>query len=186
MTIRIAVIAGSLRRGAYSAAVAKYISEHAPERFEMRAVPIGDMPLYNPDLEEGVDPPPSWTAFRNEIERSDGVLFVTPEYNRSIPAALKNALDVGSRPPGKNMWGGKRAAIVSTSIGKVGGFGANHALRQCSVNLDMRVMGLPEAYMGDLADAVDPDGNITDKRTADALNRFTAAFVAWIERRDGV
>ncbi|MDR3282967.1 MAG: NAD(P)H-dependent oxidoreductase [Candidatus Methanoplasma sp.] len=180
MTRRIAVIVGSLRKGAYSAAVARHISKRIPGS-ETRVVAIGGLPLYNPDLEDGIDPPEPWAAFRREIEISEGVLFVTPEYNRSIPAAMKNALDVGSRPSERNVWGGKRVAVVSTSPGRIGGFGANHALRQCCVNLDMRVMGQPEAYFGDIAGAMDSDGNITDERTRATLERFATAFASWIE-----
>jgi len=109
------------------------------------------------------------------------VLFVTPEYNRSVPGLLKNAIDVGSRPYGQSVWSGKPGAVVSVSPGSLGGFGANHHLRQSLVTLDVPVLQQPEAYVGGVAGLLDAGGKLTDGGTREHLTRFAAAFAAWIE-----
>ncbi len=124
----VAVVVGSLRKDSYNRKVARALSELAPSSLALRIVEIGDLPLYNEDVEADA-PPEAWKRFRDEIRRSDAVLFVTPEYNRSVPGCLKNAIDVGSRPYGQSAWGGKPTAVVSVSPGAIGGFGANHAVR---------------------------------------------------------
>ncbi|MCM8910706.1 NAD(P)H-dependent oxidoreductase, partial [Pseudomonas inefficax] len=143
----VAVVVGSLRKDSYNRKVARALSELAPSSLALRIVEIGDLPLYNEDVEADA-PPEAWKRFRDEIRRSDAVLFVTPEYNRSVPGCLKNAIDVGSRPYGQSAWGGKPTAVVSVSPGAIGGFGANHAVRQSLVFLDMPCMQMPEAYIG--------------------------------------
>ena len=140
---KVAVVVGSLRKDSISLKIAHVLEGLAPDRLKLEVVAIRDLPLYNPDLEENV--PAAWAAFRNKIAASDAVLFVTPEYNRSVPGALKNALDVGSRPYGKSAWSGKPAGIVSVSPGALAAFGANHHLRQSLVFLDMPAMQQPEA-----------------------------------------
>ena len=115
----------------------------------------------------------------------DGVLFVTPEYNRSVPGVLKNAIDVGSRPYGHSVWAGKPAAVVSVSPGAMGGFGANHHLRQSLTFLDMPVLQQPEAYIGNASTLFDEKGDIANEGTRDFMTKFMAAFAAWIEKIKG-
>ncbi len=157
----IAVIVGSLRKGSFNRLTALALAELAPESLELEIVEIGDLPLYDQDLDEA--PPAEWTRFRERILGYDGVLFLTPEYNRSVPAALKNAIDVGSRPYGASVWDGKPAAVASVSIGAIGGFGANHHLRQSLVFLNMPVMQQPEAYFGKAGSFFDADGKLANE-----------------------
>jgi len=152
----------------------------APAELSLRIVEIGALPLYNADHEP--DPPPAVTEFKEAIAKSDAVLFVTPEYNRSMPGVLKNAIDVGSRPSGKSVWAGKPAAIVSVSPGAIGGFGANHNVRQSIVFLNMPAMPVPETYIGGAANLFGPDGSITVDSTRELMTRFLAAFAQWIGR----
>ena len=130
----------------------------------------------------GGKPPAPWTAFRERVRSFDGYLFVTPEYNRSVPAVLKNALDVGSRPYGQSVWGGKPGAVVSVSPGATGGFGANHHLRQSLVFLDVPAMQQPEAYIGGAAQLFEADGRITNESTREFLTKFMVAFAAWVAK----
>jgi chromate reductase len=116
------------------------------------------------------------------MRSADAVLFATPEYNRSIPGALKNAIDVGSRPGGASVWSGKPAAVLSVSPGSLGGFGANHHIRQCLTFLDMPVLQQPEAYLGRVASVIDAGGHITSSETVEFLRRFVIAFERWIRR----
>ncbi|TMG97517.1 MAG: NAD(P)H-dependent oxidoreductase, partial [Betaproteobacteria bacterium] len=150
----------------------------SPAALQMSAVEIGELPLYNQDLED--NPPAAWLTFRQQIAAADALLFVTPEYNRSVPGGLKNALDVGSRPYGKSVWGGKPAAIVSVSPGAVGGFGANHHLRQSMVFLDVPVLQQPETYIGGAHKLLDEAGAITNPDTTEFLGKFLQAFERWI------
>jgi chromate reductase len=143
---KIAIVVGSLRRDSINRKVARSLCAMAGDRLDCDFVEIGDLPLYNQDYDAG-EQPPAYTRFREEIGAADGVLFVTPEYNRGVPGVLKNAVDVGSRPYGANIWNQKPAAIVSASPGAIGGFGANHQLRQACVFLNMPVMQHPEAYL---------------------------------------
>lgn len=179
MAYDVAVLVGSLRKGSFSRAVADNLATLAEDGVKLRFVEIGDLPLYNPDLDEAT-PPAAWTKFRAELGKADAVLFVTPEYNRSIPGSLKNALDVGSRPYGKSAWKGKPAAIVSVSPGNLGAFGANHHLRQPLVFLDMPVMQQPEAYVSKVGDLLDKDGKLISDDTKTFLKGFLAAFATWI------
>src|SRR5690349_20761421 len=144
-TYKIAVIVGSLRKESYNLKMAKTLISLAPEVLSLELLPIGDLPLYNEDLEKSL--PEQWRNFREQLKTFDGILFVTPEYNRSVPAVLKNAIDVGSRPYGKSAWDGKPAGIISVSPGQYGGFGANHHLRQSLVFLNMPALQQPEAYI---------------------------------------
>ena len=178
---QVAVIVGSLRKGSFSRMTAKALSALAPDALRPEIVEIRDLPLYNQD-EDGDAPPAPWVDFRKRIKAVEAVLFVTPEYNRSVPAALKNALDVGSRPYGQSVWGGKPAAVVSVSPGAIGGFGANHHLRQSLVFLDMPVLQQPEAYVGNAAALFDAEGKLKDEGSRKFLKGFIDAFAAWIER----
>jgi chromate reductase len=179
MAYDVAALVGSLRKGSFSRAVANNLVTLADAALKLRMVEIGDLPLYNPDL-DGDAPPAAWTRFRDEVAKADAVLFVTPEYNRSIPGALKNALDVGSRPYGKSAWAGKPAAVVSVSPGLLGAFGANHHLRQPLVFLDMPVMQQPEAYVSKVGDLLGQDGKFINEDTKAFLKAFLAAFATWI------
>lgn len=176
---RIAVLVGSLRKASWNLKVAKALIKLAPENLEMEIVPIGNLALYNEDLE--ADPPAAWTEFRTRMATFEGVLFVTPEYNRSVPAALKNALDVGSRPYGKSCWDGKPGAIVSASPGNLSAFGANHHLRQSLVFLNVPAMPQPEAYIGGVAALFDENDNLINDSTREFLSKFMSAFTRWVD-----
>src|SRR5438270_1292616 len=153
---KIGVFVGSLRKESYNLKIAKALITLAPETLSLEIVNIGDLPLYNEDLEKSL--PLQWKTFREQLATFDGVLFVTPEYNRSVPAVLKNAIDVGSRPYGKNSWDGKPGAVVSVSPGNIGAFGANHHLRQSLVFINVPAMPQPEAYIGGAAKLFDQNG----------------------------
>ncbi|AIR90398.1 NADPH-dependent FMN reductase [Pseudomonas cremoricolorata] len=174
----VAVVVGSLRKDSYNRKVARALSELAPSSLSLKIVEIGDLPLYNEDVEANA--PETWKRFRDEIRGSDAVLFVTPEYNRSMPGCLKNAIDVGSRPYGESAWGGKPTAVVSVSPGALGGFGANHAVRQTLVFLDMPCMQMPEAYVGGAANLFDDAGKLNDK-TRPFLQAFIDRFAGWVK-----
>ncbi len=177
---KIAVFVGSLRKESFNRKMAMNLIELAPSHLKLEIIEIGQLPLYNQDLDEGT-PPKEWTEFRARLKNYDAVLFVTPEYNRSVPAVLKNALDVGSRPYGKNVWDGKPAAVISVSPGAVGGFGANHHLRQSLVFLNVPAMPQPEAYIGDAAHLFDEKGKIIKEDTRKFVTKFINSFADWIE-----
>jgi chromate reductase len=179
-TRRIAVIVGSLRAGSLNRRTAEALARLAPEGLALEIVEIGDLPLYNQDFDD--DPPQQWRAFRDRIRGFDGVLFVTPEYNRGLPAALKNAVDVGSRPYGHSVWAGKPAGVVSVSPGGLGGFGANHQLRQSLVFLDMPVLQQPEAYFGGAGSYFDEAGALANDATRAVMQRFIDAYGEWVEK----
>jgi chromate reductase len=178
-TRKIAVIVGSLRKESFSRKVAKTLMLLAPSQLEMEIVEIGQLPLYNQDDDDA--PPALYTEFRAKINEFDGVLWVTPEYNRSVPGALKNALDVGSRPYGQSAWNGKPCGVVSVTPGATGAFGANHHLRQSLVFLNMPTMQQPEAYIGNAAKLFDGD-KLNNESTEKFLQTFIDAFAAWVER----
>lgn len=177
---KIGVIVGSLRKDSLNRKIARSIcSLH--DRLDCTIVEIGDMPLYNEDLETD-SPPASWARFRDEVSGMDGVLFVSPEYNRGIPGALKNAIDVGSRPYGKSCFTKKPAAVITVSPGATGGFGANHAIRQSCVFLDMPMMQQPEAYLGGVTqDSFGDDGLVNDGDLKKLVGRISAAFADWVD-----
>lgn len=178
---RVAVIVGSLRKDSVSRKVAQATVELAPPSLAFTFVEIGDLPLYNQDIETDT-PPAAWTRFRAEIAEADAVLFVTPEYNRSVPGALKNAIDVGSRPYGKNAWNEKPAAVISVSMGALAAFGANHHLRQALVFVNMPTMAQPEAYIGGAFKLFDERGKLTNDATREFLSTFATAFDGWIAK----
>ena len=142
---KVAVIVGSLRKGSFSRMTAKALCGLAPD-LECEIVEIGQLSMYNQDFDD--NPPADWKQFRDRIRPADAVLFVTPEYNRSVPGVLKNAIDVASRPKETSVVRGKPAAVISVSTGAIGGFGANHHLRQSLVFLDMPCLQQPEVYLG--------------------------------------
>jgi len=177
----VGVFVGSLRSGSYTRKVARVLAGLAPSGLSLELIEIGQLPLYNPDL-DGADPPAAWTAFRDTVKPLDALLFVTPEYNRSLPAALKNALDVGSRPSKQSVWDGKPGAVVSVSPGALGGFGAHHHLRQALAHLNVSTLAQPEIYLGGVADLLDESGGLTKDSTRALLTKFLGTFTAWIER----
>ena len=177
----VSIVVGSLRKGSYTRMVAQAMVEVAPDGLKCEFAEIGDLPLYNQDAETD-SPPAAWVAFRDRIRPTNAVLFATPEYNRSVPGVLKNAIDVGSRPYGKSIWQGKPAAVVSVSPGAISGFGANHHLRQSLVFLDMPCLQQPEAYIGHADKLFDTAGKLTNAGTRDFLHKFMETFAAWIER----
>lgn len=178
----VAVLVGSLRKASLSRKIAHSLAALAPDNLTLKIVEIGDLPHYNQDLEEEGPVPAAWTEFRDAIHGSDAVLFVTPEFNRSVPGALKNAIDVGSRPYGKSVFSGKPAAIVSQSPGALAAFGANHHLRQSLVFLNMPVLQQPEAYIGGSATLFDDSGKLVKEDTRAFFTSFMAAFGAWIDK----
>ncbi len=176
----IAVLVGSLRKDSINRKIALALAELAPASLKLNIVEIGDLPLYNEDI-DGENPPAAYSTFREHLASADGVLFVTPEYNRSVPGALKNAIDVGSRPYGKSAFSGKPGAIVSASPGAIGGFGANHHLRQSLVFLDVACLQQPEAYLGNIGASFNEDGTLNE-RTQGFLKTFIDTFAAWVEK----
>jgi chromate reductase len=178
---KVAVLVGSLRKGSLNRMAAKALAGLAPAGMELQIVEIGQLPLYNQDLDAA--PPQPWVSFRDQIKVADGVLFVTPEYNRSVPGVLKNAIDVGSRPYGQSVWSRKPGAVMSVSPGAIGGFGANHHLRQSMVFLDVPMMQQPEAYVGGAANHFDDAGAILNEGTRKFFESFISAFSAWIAKQ---
>jgi len=176
---KIAVFVGSLRKESYNVKTAKALIALAPESLSFEIIDISSLPFFNEDLE--ATPPQEWLKLREQIKAADGVLFLTPEYNRSVPAVLKNAIDVGSRPYGQNSWNGKPGGVVSVSIGNISGFGANHHLRQSLVFVNVPAMAQPEAYIGDASRLFDDNGNLTNESTKEFLKDFALAFEKWVE-----
>jgi chromate reductase len=177
-THNVAVLVGSLRKDSFNRKIAHALAKLAPPSLKLSIVELGDLTMYNQDLD--ATPPASWTAFRAAIKAADAVLFVTPEYNRSVPAVLKNAIDIGSRPYGQSVWSGKPGAVVTSSMGGIGGFGANHHLRQSLVFLNVPVMQQPEAYIGGAHELFDANGEVVKETTSDFLKAFAQAFAAWV------
>jgi len=180
MARSVAVIVGSLRKQSFSRKLARALEPLSKPALELKIVEIHDLPLYNEDFEHS--PPEAWKLFRDAVRPADAVLFVTPEYNRSVPGCLKNAIDVGSRPYGHSVWSGKPAAIISNSPGAIGGFGANHHLRQSLVFLDMPVLQQPEAYIAGSNKLVNDKGEIEDESRREYLAKIMHAFAGWIEK----
>jgi chromate reductase len=177
----VSVIIGSLRKDSISRKFANALKDIAPESLLLEIVEIGSLPLYNEDLET-TPPNMEWDIFRHQVRMADAVLFITPEYNRSVSGVLKNAIDVGSAPHGQNVFDGKPGAIISLSVGSMGAFGANHHLRQSLVFLNILTMQQPEAYIGSSETLIDINGKISDERTKLFITNFIDAFAEWIER----
>jgi chromate reductase len=174
----VAVFVGSLRKESFNRKIALALAELAPAGLKFEIVEIGHLSLYNQDLDS--EPPADWRDLRAKVKAADAVLFVTAEYNRSVPGVLKNAIDIASRPYGQSSWDGKPGAVISSSIGAIGGFGANHHLRQSLVFLN--VPTLPhEAYIGGAGSLFDDAGKLTNDGTRDFLNAFLTRYAGWIE-----
>jgi len=174
----VAVLVGSLRKDSINRRISDALIELAPSTLSLALVEIGGLPLYNPDDE--TYPHVAWTKFRDKIKAVDAILFVTPEYNRSVPAALKNALDVGSRPLVSNVWNDKPCAVISASPGAIGGFGANHHLRQSLVALNAPTMAAPEIYIGGADKLFDGSGKLINDDMRKRLQNFMQTFNDWI------
>ncbi|HYD11968.1 MAG TPA: NAD(P)H-dependent oxidoreductase [Allosphingosinicella sp.] len=177
---KIAIVVGSLREGSINRKVARSICAFASDKLDCELVGIADLPLYNQDYDAAA--PAEYQRFREKIAAADGILFCTPEYNRGVPGVLKNAIDVGSRPYGQSVWDKKPAAIISASPGAIGGFGANHQLRQACVFLNMPVMQQPEAYLGHVGeDAFDAEGCLREGPLKQLVLGLAAAFADWVD-----
>ena len=175
----VAVLVGSLRKESFNRKMAHALIGMAPPSLALEIVEIRNLPLYNQD--DDANPAAASAAFKARIQQADAALFVTPEYNRSVPGVLKNAIDIASRPYGKSAWNGKPAAVISVSPGAIGAFGANHHLRQSLVFLNMPALQQPEAYIGGAAGLFDEQGKLINDSTRDFLKKFLDAFAAWIE-----
>ena len=181
-TYKIAILVGSLRKDSINRKIAKSICAMREDNLDCEMVEIGDLPLYNQDYDTAAQQPEQYVRFRDQVRAADGVLFVTPEYNRSVPGVLKNAIDIGSRPYGHSVFDKKPAAIITASPGAIGGFGANHHLRQSCVFLNMPMMLQPEAYLGNVTDdSFDADGHLKDGPLKDVVRKLAQAFSGWID-----
>jgi chromate reductase len=177
----VAVVVGSLRKESFSLKIAKALTGLAPSSLQLDVVTLGGLSFYNQDLE--ATPPADWVSFRERVKKADAVLFVTPEYNRSVPGILKNAIDVGSRPYGQSVFNGKPGGVISNSPGAIGGFGANHHLRQSLVFLNVSLLQQPEAYVGSVGDAFDDKGDLVKAPLREFLESYIKAFAAWVTQQ---
>ncbi|GAB1716119.1 MAG: NADPH-dependent FMN reductase [Nitrobacter sp.] len=177
----VAVIVGSLRQESFSLKLAKSLVKLAPSSLQLDVITLDGLSFYNQDLE--ATPPADWVSFRDRVRKADAVLFVTPEYNRSVPGVLKNAIDVGSRPYGQSVFNGKPGGVISNSPGAIGGFGANHHLRQSLVFLNVPVLQQPEAYVGGIGDAFDENGELVKASLREFLETYVNAFAAWVAQQ---
>lgn len=177
---QIGIVVGSVRKESFSRKIAHNVASLFPASCKTEFIEIGNLPLYNEEYDD--NPPAEYGTFRNSVKGVDAILFVTPEYNRSVPGVLKNALDVGSRPYGQSVWGGKPAAIISQSISNLSGFGANHHLRQALTFLDMPILQQPEAYLANSPSLLDDNGKINNEGTLKFLQSFVDAFVELIKK----
>ena len=177
----IGILVGSLRRDSFSKKAATYLAEQLEDRFDVDFIDLSSLAIYNPDIDNDDDMPEGWRSFRKEVIAADAVLFVTPEYNRSMPAVLKNALDIGSRPFSESAWYGKPGAIISISQGKTGGFGGNHHMRQTAACLNINMMQQPEAYIGGITELVDESG-VSDSDAQAFFQKFANAYADWVNR----
>lgn len=179
---KIAVIVGSVRKESFSKKIALTLKELAPSSLLLDLIDLSKLEMYSQDLDDEGNETEAWKEFRQTVKGYDGVIFVTPEYNRSMPALIKNAIDIGSRPYGKSVWDGKPGAVVSVSPGSMGGFGANHHLRQTLVFLNVPIMQQPEAYISNVATMFDDKGNLINDRTRNNLKAFMSAYEVWVSK----
>jgi chromate reductase len=183
MAYNIVVIAGSLRKDSFSLKIANALAKLAPASLKLEVMtPVG-ISFFNQDLEGA--PPADWLAFREKLQKSDGVIFVTPEYNRAIPGVLKNAIDVASRPYGKSSFNGKPVGIVSNSPGPLGGVSAAKTLQNILPGITGPIMQQPEIYLNAVGDAFDADGNLTKDSLKPVLQAYIDAFAAHVAKHHG-
>jgi chromate reductase len=176
----VVVIAGSLRKESFTLKVANALVKLAPETLKLQVVTLNGISFFNQDLEAA--PPADWLAFRETLQKSNGVLFVTPEYNRSIPGVLKNAIDVGSRPYGKSSFLGKPTGIISNSPGALGGVNAAKHLQNILPGISGPIMGQPEIYLNGVGDAFDDKGHLVKEALQKVLQQYLDAFAAFVEK----
>ena len=172
------VIVGSLRKQSFSLKIAHALAELSPDTLKLNVVTLHDLGFFSQDLE--ASPPAEWVAFREKIKTSDGVVFVTPEYNRSIPGVLKNAIDIASRPYGQSSFNGRPVGIISNSPGPLGGVSAAKHLQQILPGISGPIMQQPETYLNGVGDAFDESGQLVKDSLADILRAYAAAFAAWV------
>ncbi|KAA0129331.1 NAD(P)H-dependent oxidoreductase [Chryseobacterium sp. SN22] len=185
MSNRIGIIAGSLRKASLSKKLARAVVDLQPEGFEFEILSIDNLPIYNQDFDDFNEVPESYTEFRTKLKDIEGFIFITPEYNRSIPGVLKNAIDVGSRPAGASVWDSKPAAVFSSSPGNLSAFGANHHLRQCFVYLNLPTMQQPEVYIANVTEWFDDNGNIKSEDNRKFLKSAIDAYAEWFKKTKG-
>jgi chromate reductase len=178
----IVVIVGSIRKESFSLKIAKAMAKLAPAALKLDVTTLQGISFFNQDLESA--PPADWVAFREKLQKSDGVLFVTPEYNRAIPGVLKNAIDVGSRPYGKSSFLGKPVGIVSNSPGPLGGVSAAKTLQNILPGISGPIMGQPEIYLNGVGDAFDEKGNLAKESLQKVLQQYLDAFAAFVEKQN--
>jgi len=181
MPHKIAVVVGSIRKDSINRKLARAIIKLLPDSFACELVQIDDLPVFNQDHDQ--DPPAPVKRVKAQIAAADGLLFVTPEHNRSLPTALKNVLDWVSRPYGQNLWAGKPGAILGASVGSVGSAVAQAHLRSVLSYLDVRTLGQPEVYIYFTSNLIDDQGNISNDGTRTFLAGFCKQYAAWIEKR---
>ena len=174
---KIALVVGSLSRQSINRSIGEYIAAQAPQGVEVEEVAIADLPLYTQDLD--AETVPAYDRVRAQLKAADAVLIVSPEHNRSIPAAMKNLIDAASRPFGQSVWGGKKTAIVTAAPGGYGGINSGLHLRQSLQSLGADVLISPEVFLSKANAALDENGKVADERTQGFLNKFAAAFYAW-------
>lgn len=179
---KIGILVGSLRQGSFTKKVAENVEPLFPDDVETEWIEIGDLPLYNQDVDIQDDLPEEIVRFREKAREKDGFVFFTPEYNRSVPGVLKNALDVGSRPKETSVWNDKPAGIISVAPGNLSAFGANHHLRQSLVFFNMPVVQQPEVYLGNIASLLDENGKIKDAGTLEFLQSFVDAYMTLLQK----
>ncbi len=180
MRIKIGAVVGSARKNSFSKKAANAFISYLPNECEVHFIDIDQLELFNQDYDDEGATPKSWDLFRAEVDQMDAFIFVTPEYNRSVPPILKNALDIASRPYGQNRWSGKPGSIISISPGALGGFGANHHLRQTLAFLNVYTMPQPEIYLSNITDALDAHGNFSNKKTLAFLKSAADAYIDWV------
>lgn len=178
MAKKIAVLVGSLRKESFNSKIANELIRLSSDALDLEIVEIGNLPLYSEDLDQ--NPPQEWTDFRAQIKAADAILVVSPEYNRTIPGALKNAIDVGSRPYGSSVWPGKAGGVITSSVSSLGGLAANHHIRQAFVFVDVPLMQQPEAYIGNSAKIWKEDGKTLVEDTEKFLKTWIDAYEKWV------
>ena len=178
--IRILGIAGSLRRASYNRGALRAAAQLAPEGAAVEIFELDDIPIYNQDDDQ--EPPARIVEFKRRIREADALLFVTPEYNYSVPGVLKNAIDWASRPYGDSAWNDKPAAIMGASIGNIGTARAQYHLRQMFVFLNIHAINQPEAMIGNAAERFDTEGNLTDEGTKEHIRKLLQSLVDWTRR----
>src|ERR1700756_3636629 len=177
MAHHVVAIVGSLRKESFTLKVANALAKLAPAALRLEVTTLGGISFFNQDLE--ANPPADWLAFREKLQKSNGVLFVTPEYNRSIPGVLKNACDVGSRPYGKSSFLGKPIGIVSNSPGPLGGVNAAMNLKQILPGYAGSIMGQPEIYLNGVGDAFNDKGELVKESLQAVLQQYIDAFATF-------